>query len=84
MVSDSQERDDTVNVLRGQQGHSKARGGTNEAGQKHVFGDRLVALEALGGITQHKGLIHGLRSTTARIFWSELIREHPFVHPSVR
>lgn len=66
------EQDDTVNVLRGQQGHSKARGGTNEAGQKHVFGDCLVALEALGGITQHKGLIHGLRSTTARIFGRSL------------
>ncbi len=66
--SDFQEQADTVNLFQGQQSHSKAKRGTNEGEQKRVFGSRLVALEAPGGLPEHKGLIHGLCSTTARFF----------------
>lgn len=50
----------TVNLLHGQQSHTNANKGTNETGQKRFFGSSFVALEAVGGLPEHKGIIHGL------------------------
>lgn len=44
----------------------------------------MVALEALGGLREHKGLIHGLCSVTARFFGRSSSTNIPFVLPSVR